>query len=270
MVKRINESPMVKLSVVVITFNEEKNIGRCLDSVRKVADELLVVDSFSSDATVEIARGRGARVLQHPWENYSRQREMAARSALYDHVLALDADEYLSEALEEAILQVKADWRHDGYTIRRRNQIGDTWIKHTSWYPDRKLRLFDRRKVTFLSLRGHDVIGLEPGASSGRIHADLQHHANYNLHDRGHRDNQMSTEAAFFFYRQGKKGSWWRVLLKPPARFFNEYVIRLGILDGFYGFAIARTAAHYVFLREIKLMEMHRLGRPYSMDDWKH
>ena len=261
---------MIKLSVVVITFNEAENIGRCLDSVQKVADDILVVDSFSTDATVEIAREKGARVLQNPWEDYHKQRGFAVQHAQYDHVLALDADEFLSEALTEAIENVKADWWHEGYLIHRLNKIGDTWVRYTSWFPDRTLRLFDRRKVTFETLRGHDLVAVAPGGTTGYIRAALMHHSNYNLHDRSHRLNQQSTEAARYYFERGKKGAWLRILLKPLGRFFVEFVLRRGFLGGFYGFAISVTAAHYVFLREIKLKEMHRLGKSYSKDNWQH
>ncbi|MCB0569204.1 MAG: glycosyltransferase family 2 protein [Phaeodactylibacter sp.] len=261
---------MIKLSVVVITFNEADNIGRCLDSVQKIADDILVVDSFSTDTTVDIAREKGARVIQNPWEDYHKQRGFAVQHAQYDHVLALDADEFLSDALEKAVGQVKGDWQHEGYRIYRMNRIGDTWLHHTSWYPDPTLRLFDRRKVTFETMRGHDLVVVTPGGSTGLVKAPLMHHSNYNLHDRMHRLNQQSTEAARFYFERGRKGSWLRILLKPLGRFLVELVLRRGFLGGFYGFAISVTAAHYVFLRETKLMEMHRLGRSYSKDNWRH
>lgn len=261
---------MVKLSVVILTYNEAVNIRRCIESVRGVADEVLVIDSFSSDNTVAIARECGARVVQNPWENYNIQRAFGAKTAEYDHVLALDADEYLDDDLRRSLLQVKESWTKDAYRLIRLNRIGNTWIRHTSWYPDRKLRLFDRRKVEFVSRAGHDIIQLKQKGTIGKVQGHLLHLANFNLHERALRDNETSTEGARYYYQKGRKGSWLRILFKPFFRFFVEYFLRLGFLSGFYGYAIARTAAHYVFLREAKLLEMNRFGKPYSKNNWKH
>lgn len=260
---------MKKLSVVVITFNESLNIGRCLDSVRAVADDILVVDSFSTDDTVEIALDKGARVIQNPWEGYHAQRGFAVKNARFDHILALDADECLSAELAEAIQGIKANWQHPAYKIHRLNKIGDTWIRTTSLYPDYTLRLFDRSAVTFHTVRGHDLVVPEKGATTGYLKAPLLHHDNFNLHHRAHRLNQMSTEGARYYFERGKRTNPLRILFKPLGRFIVEFVLRRGFLGGFYGWAVSVMAAHYVFLREVKLQEMHRLGCSYSQQHWK-
>jgi glycosyltransferase involved in cell wall biosynthesis len=260
---------MIQISAVIITFNEAANIERCVRSVADVVDDILVVDSFSTDSTVAIAEGCGARVVQHPWEDYNKQREFAAHAALHDHVLALDADEFLSPELLVSLREVREKWTSDCYSFNRLNRIGDRWIRHGGWYPDRKVRLFDRSKVTFVSNRGHDSVVPIAGATTDWLAGDLLHYANSNLHDRVVRVNQTSTEAARFDYLHGKKSALWRILLKPPARFLGEYFLRQGFRDGFYGLAIARTSAQYVYLRESKLREMHRLGRGYSKDNYR-
>src|ERR1044072_8351437 len=136
----------MKISVIIITLNEEKNIGRCLDSVQPVADEIVVLDSFSSDNTLAIARSKGAIIHQYPFNGYIEQKNKALTYAVNDYVLCLDADEALDEKLENAILQLKANATPSvAYTMNRGTYYCGKFIKHGSWYPDRKLRLFNRR-----------------------------------------------------------------------------------------------------------------------------
>ncbi len=249
---------MIALSVVVITLNEAENIERCLSSVQGLADEIVVVDSFSTDDTVALAQAMGAKVLQHPFQSYSQQRAFAVQQASSDHVLALDADEYLSEELKASIRRVKSVWSADCFTFNRLNRIGDKWLRHTSWYPDRKLRLFDRRKVTFTGTGGHDTIQPNVGTTVQHLAGDLLHHANPDIHSRAQQMNNLSRASAIYLFEQGKRTNWFRIFFKPPLRFFVEYILRRGFLDGFYGFVIAKTAAYYVFLREVKLAELWR------------
>jgi len=257
---------MVQLSVVVITLNESENIERCLLSTKGIADEMLVVDSFSTDDTVERAQKLGAKVLQHPFQSYNQQRAFAAAQAAHPYVLALDADEYLSEELQASIRRVKSDWRADGYTFNRRNRINDAWLRYTSWYPDRKLRLFDRQRVEFTGTGGHDAVKPVPGAAIQHLVGDLLHHANANLHNRAQQINNLSTASAKYLFEQQKTTNWLRILGKPLGRFLSEYIVRRGVLDGFYGFMIAKTAAYYVFLREAKLAELWRTEKKRKED----
>jgi glycosyltransferase involved in cell wall biosynthesis len=249
---------MPSLSVVIITFNEAANIERCIGSTAGLADEVLVVDSFSTDDTPAIARRLGARVVQRAWPGYAQQREWAAQEAAHDLVLALDADEYLSSELHAAILPIKNLSSADAYTFNRLNRIGEYWVRHGGWYPDRKLRLFDRRKVTFHDAGGHDSIVPVPGATTGHLPGHLLHHSNPDLHDRLAQINKLSLDSALYLYRSGRKASWPGLFFKPPVRFFKEYFLRLGFLDGFYGLALACSSAQYVFWREYKIMELQR------------
>lgn len=249
---------MHALSIVIITFNEAANIERCIRSVEGLADEVLVVDSFSSDETPAIATRLGARVLQRPWPGYAPQREWAARQARHELVLALDADEYLSAELYTSIAAVKLHADADAFLFPRRNRIGTYWVRHGSWYPDKKLRLFFRSKVKFDDAGGHDTVVPLPGCRVSILHGDLMHHANNGIQERLTQVNKLSGDSAGYLFRSGKRTSWARILLKPAVRFSVEYFFRLGFLDGFYGYAIAVSSAQYVFWREYKLMEMHR------------
>lgn len=249
------------LSIVIITFNEAENIERCIRSVAGIADEVLVVDSLSTDNTPELARSLGARVVQRPWPGYARQREWAAQAAAHDWVLALDADEYLSPELHASILQVKSAPQADAYSFNRLNRIGQYWVRHGGWYPDRKVRLFDRRKVKFIDAGGHDTVQPVEGATQEWLRGELLHHANADIHSRLAQVNKLGTDSARYMFQNGKRSSWLKLLLKPPFRFIKEYFLRRGFLDGFYGLVIAASSAQYVFWRELKIMELQRKGK---------
>ncbi|MBT8332765.1 MAG: glycosyltransferase family 2 protein, partial [Deltaproteobacteria bacterium] len=136
----------VKISAVIITYNEERNIGRCLDSVREVADEIVVVDSYSTDKTKEICHSMNVKFLQHHFEGHIEQKNYAVSCASCGQVLSLDADEVLSEKLQQSILAAKQSWRFDGYSFNRLTNYWGKWNRHSGWYPDTKLRLWDRSK----------------------------------------------------------------------------------------------------------------------------
>ena len=249
---------MNKISAVIITYNEEANIERCLQSLRPVADELLVVDSYSKDKTIEIAQSCGARTLEHPFEGHIQQKRYAIEQAKHEFILSLDADEELSPTLQQSILAVKNNWTHDCYYMNRLSNIGDQWIHHGGWYPDRKMRLFDRRQFSVGGINPHDKFIPAKGATTTRLKGDLLHHTNSDINNRIATINNFSSLAAQAFHERGKKGSLLRVLFKPGLRFLSEYIIKRGFLDGFYGFVIAKTSAQYVFYREIKLLELQR------------
>lgn len=249
---------MVKISLVVITYNEAHNIRRCLESAADIVDEILVVDSASTDATVAIAESFGARVVIQPFLGYVAQKRFAISQARYPVVLSLDADEALSEALRQSITGVRAKWSHDCYFMNRLSSIGGSWIRHGGWYPDRKMRLFDRGKYAVEGIDPHDKFVPVPGASSAHLKGDILHYTNGDIAGRAATVNQFSTLAARAFDERGKRGSLGRLLFKPFFRFVVEYFFRRGFLDGFYGFVVARTSAQYVFLREAKLIELQR------------
>jgi glycosyltransferase involved in cell wall biosynthesis len=252
---------MIQISAVVMTLDEEGNIGGCLDSIREVADELFVVDSFSTDRTVEVARAHGARVEQHPFEGHRQQRAYSIEQARYDYVLVIDADERLSDELRRSMLAAKQNWTADCYWCNRLSYFGDRWIHHGAWYPDRKMRLFDRRKYQIGGINPHDRLEPAEGATEVRLRGDLLHYTNENIEDRARTVNKFSSIAARAFYERGKRGSLARVIFKPFFRFFIEYFLRRGFLDGFYGYVIARTSAYYVFLREAKLRAIRQSGK---------
>lgn len=248
---------MIKISAVIITFNEEKKIERCISSLKSVADEIVVVDSFSTDKTEEISKRLGAKFYKHPFEGYIEQKNYALSCAEYDYVLSLDADEALSEELKQSILKVKENWKYDGYYFNRFNNYCGQWIYHSNWYPDRKMRLFDRRKGKWGGTNPHDRFILDKGGTKKYLKGDILHWVlpTYDAHiDKA---NKFSTIAANEAFKKGKKASILTILSHAMWRFFKSYFMKLGVLDGYNGFVISSFSSYTVFLKYIKLRQLN-------------
>jgi glycosyltransferase involved in cell wall biosynthesis len=249
---------MVKLSVVIITYNEETKIHRCLDSVREVADELVVVDSFSSDKTGEICAQFGARFICHGFEGYVEQKNFAVTQTQFNHVLSIDADEELSEELKASVLKIKSNWRHSCYTINRLNNYCGRWIRHCGWYPDRKIRLFEKGKGRWGGQNPHDKYLPDDPKDIGFLKGDLQHYSYTTIAEHVAQANKFSGIGAKSAFENRKKSSLLKIVLKPPFKFFRDYILLLGFLDGFYGFVISMISAHATFLKYVKLRELSK------------
>ncbi|MEO6133327.1 MAG: glycosyltransferase family 2 protein [Saprospiraceae bacterium] len=246
------------LSVVIMTFNEESNIEQCINSVKGLGNEILVLDSFSTDKTVELARKLGARVEQFAFDTYADQRRRMIALASNDWILTLDADEYLSPDLRSSILTVPSNNSYDAYTSNRRSRIGSIWLNHGSWYPDKKIRLFDRRKISVTGIDVHETITPQNTAKVDHLEGDLMHHADENSTARFQKIQEYSSRAADGLFKQREQGNFFRILFKPFVRFVSVYFFRLGFLDGPYGYIVAKSEAQYVWLREVKLWEKWR------------
>jgi glycosyltransferase involved in cell wall biosynthesis len=248
---------MRPLSVVIITFNEERNLSRCLASVRDVADDIVVLDSFSTDRTEAIAREHGARFIQHAFDGHIEQKNRAITHARHPFVLSLDADEALDETLTMAIRQAKNE-EADGYTMNRLTNYCGTWVRHGGWYPDVKLRLWDSRKGRWTGLNPHDRYELENGAVIKHLPGDLLHYSYYTLNDHLKQVNYFTDIMARELHGKGRKSSYVKLLLSPFAKFIGDYLFRGGFRDGWHGFVIAMISAHATFLKYAKLRELHR------------
>jgi glycosyltransferase involved in cell wall biosynthesis len=248
---------VIQLSVVIIAYNEERNIGRCLESVKEIADEIIVVDSYSADKTVEICRSNGAKVIQHKFEGHIQQKNYALEQASFFFSLSLDADEVLSEELRMSIASVKSDWKYDGYEMNRLTNYCGAWIRHCGWYPDRKIRLFDRRKGKWSGINPHDRYALnDSNASVGYLHGDILHYSYYSISDHVKQVEYFTEISARVLFEKGKKASLVRLLLSPIFRFFRDYILKGGFLDGYYGFVVCMISSHAVFLKYAKLREL--------------
>lgn len=244
----------MKISATIITENEERNLPRAIESLR-CCDEIVVVDCGSTDRTTEIARRLGARVLEAEWRGYAAQKNYAAQQARYDWILSLDADEALSEALEGEIWQLKKTGpRHDAYTVPRLAQYLGRWILHSGWHPDRKIRLYDRRKARWVGEYVHERVETE--GRVGHLRSNLLHFTCDSLSEHVKRLDRYTTLAAQELVARGEKIGWARLLLAPLWTFWRTYVFQRGFLDGFEGLTIARMAAIYTYLKLAKARNM--------------
>jgi glycosyltransferase involved in cell wall biosynthesis len=249
----------MKISAVIITFNEEENIRAACESVAW-ADEILVVDSESTDATREIAAECGARVLINAWPGFAAQKQFASDSASYDWVFSLDADERVSPELQASIEAVrsKADSDlADGYRVARRTFYLGRWIRGGGWYPDYQLRLFNRLRGNWGNRLIHESVEMQPGARVEELAGNLLH---YTVRDESHHQRMIEERYAPLgaqqMYREGKRTSTLRATLAGPATFLRSFVLKGGFRDGAAGFTIAKFAARNSSLKHRLLKDI--------------
>lgn len=250
---------MVKISAVIITYNEENNIGRCIDSIRPVADEIVVIDSFSTDRTREICKEKKVRVVDHPFRSHIDQKNFAIYQAVNDVILSLDADEYLSEQLTTSILKVKEIWKHDAYSMNRLSSYGGKWIRHGQWYPDRKIRLWDRKIGNWGGENPHDKVVLKRSIKLQHLKGDLLHRAYSDAKDSLQKIQRYSE--IFASENRGRKSSSSRkIIVRTFFAFFKSYILKRGFLDGYEGLMVASAVANHVLYKYAKLYEVnHKL-----------
>jgi glycosyltransferase involved in cell wall biosynthesis len=244
----------MKITATIITLNEERNIERAIESLR-CCDEILIIDSGSVDRTVELAQKLGARVVEAGWRGYAGQKNWAAEQATHDWILSLDADEALSEALEAEIWNLKKNGpRFDAYTMPRLAQYCGRWILHSGWYPDRKIRLYNRHKAKWVGDFVHE--SLEVQGRLGHLDTNLLHFTCDSLSEHVKTVDRYTTLAAQELAARKVHISWLRLIFDPPWTFFRTYFLRLGFLDGLEGIMIAYMAAFYAFLKYSKARNM--------------
>lgn len=249
---------MPKISVVIITFNEEKNIGRCLDSVKEIADDIVVVDSFSTDNTKKICLEKGARFVEHEFEGHIQQKNWAITQAVHPHILSLDADELPDDVMIESIKNVKESWTHDGYYFNRLNNFCGKWLKHSGWYPDRKLRLWDSTKGKWAGINPHDSYFMNDCATTSHLSGNILHYSFYSISQHVIQIDKFSEIGAKSAYEKGKRSSRLKIFLYPKWKFIRDYIIKLGVLDGYYGYVVCKNSAHATFLKYVKLRELQK------------
>lgn len=241
---------MMRISATIITKDEERNIARAVESVR-CCDEILVVDSGSTDRTLAIAQASGARILHHDWPGYAAQKNYAASMARHDWILSIDADEAVSEELETEIWML----RHEGpefqaYSMPRLTQYLGRYIRHSGWYPDRKIRLYNRRAARWMGDFVHESVHSD--APVGELQGKLFHYTCSSIAEHVRTMDRYTTLAARELVARGREASVSRMLFAPPATFLKTYLLRAGYRDGFQGLCIAYMAALYVFLKYAK------------------
>src|SRR5574340_71082 len=244
----------MKISATIVTLDEERNIARAIESLR-CCDEIVVLDCGSVDRTVELATNLGARVVEKPWKGYAEQKNRVAEEAAHDWILSIDADEALSEALEAEIWNLKKNGpRFDGYTMPRLAQYLGRWILHCGWYPDRKVRLYDRRKATWVGDFVHESVRVD--GRIGRLEANLLHFTCDSLSEHLKRMDRYTTLAAEELVSRHASVGWRHLVIDPAWTFVHTYFVQRGFLDGAEGLTIAYMAALYAFLKYAKARNM--------------
>jgi glycosyltransferase involved in cell wall biosynthesis len=245
-----------KLSVTVITRNEAADISDALKSVAW-ADEIVVVDSESTDATAAIARGFTDRVVVREWPGYVAQKNYAASLASHDWILSLDADERVTPALADEIRSTLAtDQPHAAFRIPRVTWHLGRWIRSTDWYPDHQMRLYDRRAAEWTGRYVHEAVAVR--GTRGELRHELQHFAYRDIADHLETIDRYTTDAARQMHETGRRGGLLEMAGHPPLAFLRNYVAKGGVRDGAPGFVISVMNAYYVFLKFAKLWELGR------------
>ena len=242
---------MPKISVVLITFNEEKNLPATLQAVSPVADEIVILDSFSSDSTRQIAERFGAKFFQQVFDGYGKQKNDALRLAQNDWILSIDADEVLTPQLQNELMQFKNSAASaSAFRIGRRNHYCGKFIRHCGWYPDKAVRLFDRRFFCWSSSLVHEVVipcSDEASSRIGELTGELNHYTYSSVENHKSKALHFAAQAAREKQSKGKSPSFCLACVKAAARFFRTYFLKLGFLDGYFGFVISQMAAVYAF-----------------------
>lgn len=257
----------MKISVSIITFNEETNIAEAIRSVAW-ADEILIVDSESTDHTRTIAESSGAKVLIKKWEGFSKQKQFATDNATHNWVLSLDADERISDELKSEILRLKnvseVDLA-DGYRIPRLTFYMNRPIRHGGWYPDWQLRFFNREKGKWKDVLVHESVQMNNTAKVEKLTGDIHH---YSFENPSHHHLMIGTRyaplAAEQMFQRGKRATVFKILTVGLTTFLQTYILKGGILDGLPGFTIARFAAHHAFLKYLLLWELQGQKKSFT------
>ncbi len=252
---------MVKLSIAIITFNEEHNIARCLESVKDIADEVIVVDSFSQDKTAAICREYGVQLSQREFPGHIEQKNHALSLCTHPYILSLDADEALSSDLRDSIKRVKENWQGAGYCFNRLTNYAGHWVRHCGWYPDRKLRLIKKDQAQWQGVNPHDILKLKDGQKETWIPGDLYHYSYDSISDHIRQTNKFTTIAAKASFEKGVRSSQFKIITRPILKFLRDYIFKLGFLDGRYGFIICYINALSAFLKYAKIKELE-LNKP--------
>jgi glycosyltransferase involved in cell wall biosynthesis len=256
----VAQSPAQKipLSVAVIARDAAAQIGPCLESAA-FADELLGVDSGSTDGTPDVARRHGARVETRPWLGFGRQKQEAVSLARHDWVLCLDADERITPKLERSIREALASQRYHAWRLARRNRFLGRWLAHGEGYPDWTVRLFHRAHASWSNDEVHEAVLTT--VQLGRLEGDLLHDSAEDVATYMAKQNRYSSLHAQALYRQGVRAGYWRLAASPLARFVKFYLFRLGFLDGGPGFAHIMIGCGNAFHKYLKLIELEKAAK---------
>lgn len=250
---------MIKISVAIITLNEEKKIARCLESVKDIADDIVIVDSFSTDKTEEIAKNYPVRFIKQKFLGHVEQKNLALDLTEHEYVLSLDADETLDENLIKNIKEIKkTETPADGYSFNRLTRYVNKWIYYCGWYPDTKLRLFKKSLGRWTGLNPHDIVKLSNHSKRNiiKLKGNILHYSYDSISSHVQQTNGFTTIAAKAAYKAGIRSSLFKIITRPFLKFFKDYFLKRGFLDGRYGFIICFINSLSALLKYAKLKDL--------------
>ena len=248
---------MTGISAVIITLNEEKNIGDCIDSLKEVVDEIIVVDSWSSDNTLAICSQRDVRFFRTDWIGYAETKNYANSLAAFPLILSIDADEVLTKDLKASILSVKLNPEYDCYKLNRRSNYCGHWMRHL-WYPDSKIRLFFKDKALWGGSSVHEELKMESPYSVGLLKGELLHYTFRNISEHLATTYKYAILKAIQANSEGKHARLSKIVLGFMSKFFSEYLFKKGFMDGYYGFIACGISAFGTFVQQVELRELNK------------
>jgi len=249
---------MQKISVVIICKNEEEKIGRTLQSLQGLTDDVVVLDNGSTDNSKNVVRSSGARLIEESWQGFGKTKNKATGFAKYDWILNLDADESIDEELKNSLLNVELQDENEVFEIRFKNFLGDTYLRFGEWGSDRHIRLFNRKRVNWNEAIVHEGLLLSSEIRKKKLKGFVLHYTVKNEAEFAAKMLRYGQLNAEKYAREGKRSSWIRVHLAPMFSFLKYYVLKLGFLDGHAGFVCARMGSYYTRIKYARLLELNR------------
>ena len=248
----------VQLSVTIITFNEEKNIERCLKSIQRIADEIVVVDSFSTDNTKKICEQFNVKFHEQTWLGYSEQKNLANNLTFNDLILSIDADEVVSKELETSILELKKSAKpNEGFKINRLTNYCGTWIRHCGWYPDSKIRIWFKGEAKWTG-ELHEEVVFTKKHHINSLKGDLLHYSYHSISQHITQFNSFTDIGAIEGIKKGTQSNLPIMVIKGFWKFIRDYFLKLGFLDGYYGFVICLISSFATFIKYVKIRQLQK------------
>ncbi|MBN1469899.1 MAG: glycosyltransferase family 2 protein [Fusobacteriaceae bacterium] len=246
----------MSLSVGLITYNEERRLGRTLESIKNIADEIIIVDSNSTDNTVEIAKKYGAKVYVENWKGYGLQKNSVIEKCTKDWILLIDADEVISDDLSKKILEVIKEGKEELYDINFTSVCFGKQIKHGGWSGSYRIRLFKNGIGKYNDNVVHE--SFETNGKKGKLTEEIYHYSYEDLSDYLSKFNRYTSEGAKEYHKRGKKANFFGIVINPIFKFIRMYFFRLGFLDGVEGLLLAILSSNYTMVKYYKLLELNR------------
>ena len=248
---------MIKYSAVIITKNEADNIARCIQSLLPVTEDILIIDSGSTDQTIEIAKDLGAKVIETKWLGYSETKNLGNTKAGNDWIISIDADEVVSESLQHAIKNLSPQ-ENTVYILNRMTNYCGKWIKHSGWFPDKKVRIFNKKEICWQGEFVHETLAIPRHYTQIELSGILEHYSYKSLDDHWERLNKYAELSAQEMHKKGKKANLIKLYLAPAFRFFRTLLLKKGILDGKEGWIISSRNAYMVRKKYRLLQQLNK------------